>query len=235
LDKFLNFFNDLKAGKFGYGALKDAVVDFNDTVASHADMGMIMDMIKSFATFIPYIMMAAMLLMAFFGKKLLPVTKFVSFFAIGFGLGVYFIQPLVEDIVSIPAWISGLVVGILAAIICRFLYVIFFAVAVFYGVYTACYAGLGETLANFAFDKALIFMAVAAVAVILAFILRRFVEMLYTSALGGYVLAGLIAANLYDYTTLSFLSGIEWVGTLVVTVVIALLGFVVQVKTRKRY
>ena len=235
MDKFLNFFNDLKAGKFGYGALKDAVVDFNDTVATHADMGMVMDLIKSFATFIPYIMMAAMLLMAFFGKKLLPVTKFVSFFAIGFGLGVYFIQPLVEDIVSIPAWISGLVVGILAAIICRFLYVIFFGVAVFYAVYTVCYAGLGETLANFAFDKALIFMAIAAVAVILAFILRRFVEMLYTSALGGYVLAGLIAANLYDYTTLGFLNGIEWVGTLVVTVVIALLGFVIQVKTRKRY
>ena len=233
MDKIINFFNDFKAGKFGYGALKDAVVDFNGAVAS--EVPVVTDFVASFAAYIPYIMMASMLLMAFFGKKLLPLIKFVSFFVGGFGLGVRFIHPLLADIITMEAWISGLVVGILAALIYRLLYVIFFAGAVFFGVYTACYAGLGETLAGFEDNKAFIFMAVAGVAVILAFILRRFVETLGTSVLGGYVLAGLIAEHLYDYTSLEFLAGNEWIGTLVVTAVIALLGFVVQVKTRKRY
>ena len=122
--------------------------------------------------------MASMLLMAFFGKKLLPLIKFVSFFAVGFGLGVRFIHPLLADIITLEAWISGLVGGILAAIIYRFLYVVFFAGAVFFGAYAGCYAGLSETLAGFEDNKAFIFMAVAAVAVILAFILRKFVETL---------------------------------------------------------
>ena len=229
----MNFFNDFKAGKFGYGALNDAVVDFNGAVAS--EVTVVTDLVSSFAAYIPYIMMASMLLMAFFGKKLLPLIKFVSFFAVGFGLGVRFIHPLLADIITLEAWISGLVVGILAAIIYRFLYVVFFAGAVFFGAYAGCYAGLSETLAGFEDNKAFIFMAVAAVAVILAFILRKFVETLGTSVLGGYVLAGLIAEHLYDYNTLEFLVGKEWIGTLVVTAVIALLGFIVQVKTRKRY
>lgn len=235
MDKILEFFNKFKAGEFGYSALKDAITKFDRTVAEHPDMSFIMDLLNSFASIIPYIMIASMLLIAFFGKKLLPFVKFISFFAVGFGLGVNFIHPLIVDVISLPAWLSGLLIGILAAIIYRLLYVLFFATFTFYGVFTICYSLLGTALDSFGDLKGFIFMAIAAVVMILAFVFRKYVEMLGTAALGGLVIAKLVANNIWDYTALEFLNGEAWIALLVVTVVIALPGFIVQVKTRRRY
>ena len=77
-------------------------------------------------------------------------------------------------------------------------------------------------------------LAIALVVVVILFLFRKFIEMLGTAALGGFIIAESIRM-LWDYTTLDFLKGIEWVGALAITVVIALIGFIVQVKTRERY
>ena len=221
------FFNNFLAGKFGYDALKDAVVKFDNTVATNPDMSTIVDLVRSFASIIPFIMMASMLLIALFGKKLLPVIKFVSSFAAGFGLGVYFISPIVADIVAIPAWVSGLVVGVLAALIYRLLYVLFFAAFAIYGTFTLCYWALADLLAGFGDLKGYIFLGAAVVVMLIAFILRKYVEMLGTAALGGHVLSVLLA----DFLAIEMLTEYSWI----LMIVITLIGFYVQVKTRKRY
>ena len=228
MEKIMAFFNNFLAGEFGYSALKDAVVKFDSTVAGNPDMVGFVDFIRSFASIIPFIMMASMLLIALFGKKLLPVVKFISSFAVGFGLGVYYISPIVADIVSsIPAWVSGLIVGILAALIYRLVYVLFFAAFALYGTYTLCFWALGDLLGGLGDLKGYIFLAVAAVVMIVAFILRKYVEMLGTAALGGQVLSKLLA----EFLAIEFLIEYSWI----LMIVIALLGFFVQVKTRKRY
>ena len=126
VEKIIDFFNKFKAGDFGYGVLKNSVSKFDNAVSQNPDMSNFMGLFNSLASLLPYIMIAVMFLFIFWGKKLLPAVKFISCFAVGFGLGVYF----VSDIVSfLPAWVSGVVIGVLAAIIYRFLYIIFFAVA----------------------------------------------------------------------------------------------------------
>ena len=174
MEKIIDFFNKFKAGEFGYGALKNSVVKFDSAVAKHPDMANFMNLFNSLASILPYIMIAVMFLFIFWGKKLLTVVKFVSSFAVGFGLGVYFVSDIVN---FLPAWVSGVVIGILAAIIYRFLYVIFFAVAGFYTVFTLCNALLGNLLASLGEVKSLAFLGIAAVGMLLMFIFRKYVEM----------------------------------------------------------
>lgn len=236
MDKILAFFNDFKQGLFGFGVLKEKVGEFRDTVIGNPDLGFLKNLVDSLAGILPFIMIGVMLIMAFFGKKLLPLAKFIFFFVLGFDLGVVYINPLIDKIVDIPSWVSGLILGILAAILYRLLYVLFFATAVFYSVFNVCYLGLGDALSGMGTMAPYIFMGVAAVAVILAFVLRKYVEMLATAALGGYVIADLLGKHVFgNYAAISFLAGNEWIATLVIAVVIALPGFIVQVKTRRRY
>ena len=239
MQKLIDFFNKFVAGEFGYGALKDSVKKFDTTIAEHPDMSSFMALINSFADIIPYIMIASMFLILFWGKKLLPIIKFITSFAVGFGLGVYFIAPLIDDVVSIPVWISGIVIGILAAIIYRLVYVIFFAVASFYSVYTVCYALLGNLLNGLGTTKAYAFMGVAAVGMLLMFIFRKYVEMFGTSYLGALVILKQLNAHVVSFDFLdmriAFASGLDIALIALIALVPAIIGFIVQVKTRKRY
>ena len=236
VEKIIDFFNKFKAGEFGYGALKNSVSKFDNAVSQNPDMSNFMGLFNSLASILPYIMIAVMFLFIFWGKKLLPAVKFISCFAVGFGLGVYF----VSDIVSfLPAWVSGVVIGILAAIIYRFLYIIFFAVAGFYTVFTLCNALLGNLLASLGEVKSLAFMGIAAVGMLLMFVFRKYVEMFGTAFLGSIVFLAQINANVMAFDLLDMklaLGSSLSIGVIgLVALVPAIVGFIVQVKTRRRY
>ena len=68
----------------------------------------------------------------------------------------------------------------------------------------------------------------------LVFVLLKYVEILGTAVLGGYFSA-LCIKTMYDFTALEFLQGYETVAYYVVIGFIALLGFIFQFKTRRRY
>lgn len=231
-ESFLDFFKALKEAEFDFEALEEFIFDLYTAIMfNNSDMIKILSSIEGFmdtiSAFIPYIVIVAMLVVALFGKKLLSILKFLTFFVVGFGLGVYFIPPLLEDIVNIPGWVSGLVVGILAAVLYRFVYIVLYSVAVCYSVYILVEISLGQPIVS---------LVVALVALILAFILKKYIEMLGTAMIAGYVIAITVSTSIYDYTTeLNFLDGIEWVGILVVTLIVAIPGFLFQFKTRKRY
>lgn len=235
MDKVMNFFNKFIAGEFGYGKLTEAVKNMNAEVVANEELSVVTSLFASFASIMPYIYMALMLVIAFWGKKLLPLIKFVSAFAVGFALGVCCVHEVVVKVVPIPAIVSGLVMAILAIIIYRLLYVIFFGALSFYGTFTLCYALLGTALASLAGLESYVFLAVAAIVMIVSFVLRKYVEMLGTSVVGGLVIAKLVAKSVFDYTTISIFADKAWLAYLLVTVVIALPAFVVQVKTRRRY
>ncbi len=230
-ESFLDFLKALKEAEFDFEALKEFVFDlYTSIMFTNPDMIKILSSVCGFmdriSVILPYVVIALMLVVALFGKKLLSILKFLTFFVVGFALGVYFIPPLLESIITIPGWVSGLVVGILAAVLYRFVYIILYAVSVCYSVYILVEISLGQPLVS---------LAVAIVAVILAFILKKYIEMLGTAMIAGYVIALTVKSSIYDYTELAFLDGIEWVGILVITLVIAIPGFLFQFKTRKRY
>ena len=219
-----------KLGDFGFDKLYQWVRRMDEYVSTDGGLGFITNITDSLAAVMPFIMMAIMAFFVFFGKKLLPYIKFVFALFVGIGLGIYFLHPVLSELIGMPAIISGLVVGILAAVFYRLVYVLFFAVAVFYSVFTVCNSGFGDAFSALGDVSLIIYAVVAIIAVVLAFILRKYVEMLGTAMLGARVIAvGVV--NILGNPVL----GTEWLLPLLITLVIGVLGFVVQVKTRKRY
>ncbi len=179
-----------------------------------------------------YVLLAFSVLMAFFGKKLLGPQKFIAFLAVGFGAGEVYVAPLLVDILpSIPAWVSGLVVGLIAALLCKFLYWIAVALATGYSVYMVLYTGMIFELPVDASMKQIVAAVAALVLVVLVFIFLKFFERLGTAFLGGYLSTTLLM-TVVDFSFITFwdISVTKWI----LVGVIALLGFIVQVATRSR-
>ncbi len=175
-----------------------------------------------------YVLLAFSVLMAFFGKKLLGLQKFIAFLAVGFGAGEVYVAPLLVDILpSLPAWVSGLVIGLIAALLCKFLYWIAVAVAAGYSVFMVLYTDMFFTLPE---PKQIIAAVAALVAIILVFIFLKFFERLGTAFLGGY-LSTVLLMKAVDFSFIPLdLAITKWI----LVGVIALLGFLVQIATRSR-
>lgn len=175
-----------------------------------------------------YVLLAFSLLMAFFGKKLLGPQKFIAFLAVGFGAGEVYVAPLLVDILpSLPAWVSGLVIGLIAALLCKFLYWIAVAVAAGYSVFMVLYTDMFFALPE---PKQIIAAVAALVAIILVFIFLKFFERLGTAFLGGY-LSTVLLMKAVDFSFIPLdLAITKWI----LVGVIALLGFLVQIATRSR-
>ena len=179
--------------------------------------------------------MALALIVAFFGKRLLGILKFLGGFAAGFIAGVALIAPMVSFIPAKFAWIIGLVVGLVAALLIKFLYYVIVIVGVGYGAYFCAYSATYlPQVFNFTKGNLLYSAIVAGVAILLVLLLLKWVEMLGTAALGGYWFA-LALANVYNICTISFLAKMGNIPHLIVAGIIALIGFIIQIKTRKRY
>lgn len=185
--------------------------------------------------YLPFIYIGLSLLLVFLGKRMFALPRFLAFLWLGFLLGTYYLSPLVLSVLpDMPAWIIGVVVGIIAAVLSKFIYFVAYAAVVAYPVYQLSFSLFLVDVLTPEGGRYWVALAIALVVVVIFFLLRKFIEMLGTAALGGFFIAESIRM-LWDYTTLDFLNGIEWVGTLAITVVIALIGFIVQVKTRERY
>lgn len=223
------FFSKVISGDFCFDALKESIIRFNETVATHPDMTFLSDFYNSAAGVMPYVTVAVMLLFLFFGKKLLPQIKFVCSFFVGFGLGVYFLAPAVDGIISgVPAWVSGLVIALLLLAINRLFYFLFFISAAFFTSFV-----LLNSFLNFG---ALLLLSVAAVGVIIALIFKKYFEMLGTAFLGAFVLLRKIDSSFIAFNTeINLGSAFSFELISLLAIIIAIVGFTVQIKTRKRY
>jgi hypothetical protein len=193
-------------------------------------MNSIMSIIKGLG-FISIIMLAAMLLMAFFGKKLLPLIKVVCCFAVGFAIGVGFINAKLVALIDLPAWISGLVFGILFVVLYRFIYIIFFTAVPLYAVYALGFGALSDLFASLGDIRAYVFLGIGAVLMIFAYIYRKYIEMAGTAALGGWVAANILVGEGGFLNGVAFLAENAWI----LFAVIAIIGLIVQVKTKRKY
>lgn len=224
-----DFFSKVVSGEFGFDSLKESIIRFNEAVFTHQDMTFLSDFYNSAAGVMPYVTIAVMFLFLFFGKKLLPQIKFVCSFLVGFGLGVYFLAPTVDGIISgIPAWVSGLVIALLLLAINRLFYFLFFIFATFFAVSLLLnsFLNLGTSILIFA----------AVIGVIIALIFKKYVEMCGTAFLGAFIMLKEVNSSLFAFNTeinLGTAFSIELVS--LIAIIIAVIGFIVQIKTRKRY
>ncbi len=236
---FADFFNNLKEARFGFGVIRDAIVNLYYAITANPDIQPIWEGIMNVITPVFKIVIAVLiglcLIGTFFGHRLMAVIKFAFFFIVGFVLGVHFLAPIIP-VVKIPAWIVGLVVALVSAVLYKFLYYVLFAGAIGYSSYILCYNFFFITPAPaYTPTRAIVCALVSVGVVILALVLRKYVEMLGTAVICAYMATMLFIWNFYNFTALSFLAGKEWIGVIVVAGVIGLLGLLSQFRVRKRW
>ena len=182
-----------------------------------------------------YAFMLLAVILAFFGKRMYGFLKFIAGFFAGFCVGVDVLAPMIPFINEAWAWIVGIIVGLVAALLIKFLYYVIVIVGVGYGAYWLAYsAAFLPQVFNFTKGNWMYSLIVAAVALLLVLLLLKWIEMLGTAALGGYFFA-LSLAYVYNLTTVPFMSTWGNIPHYIVMGVVALIGFIIQVKTRKRY
>ena len=149
----------------------------------------IWEMLTAYCKLIPavtaIVLLAISLLQVFAGKKLLPLEKFLGAFFVGFIAGAYFIYPMVADILPVTDLMIGLVVGVVAALVCRLVYFLAFVACIGYPVYFLCMTGAITPLAAMTAENMTMSGAVALGAVLVALLFRKWVEMLGTAVFGG--------------------------------------------------
>lgn len=237
---FSEFINCIVEARFGFKYLYELLLELWSSITANPNIEAICSKLTSLvspiANFLPYIVVILGLVICLFGKKMEGVIKFIIFFLLGFVLGIHFLAPVIPPEVPIPEWVVGLVVAIIAAVLYKFLYVVVYSAFVLYPVYRLCYYGffiIEEPI--FTTGKALASLAVAAIVLVISFLLFKFVDMLLTSALGALIAVSAFSAWIYDLGAISAFGQKSWIFELCVMGVITLAGFAVQVKTRRRY
>jgi hypothetical protein len=167
---------------------------------------------------------------------MLGVLKFLACFVVGFALGTHLLPPLLPIEIQLPPWIIGVVVGLIAAVLYRFIYIILYVGIAGYGMYVLAFYGFFlQPNAVYSNTRAIASLIAAAVAVIIALIFRKYFEMIGTAVLGSWVATLLFASQIYNFTAWPLFSGMERLAIFIPTALLAALGTVVQIKTRRRY
>jgi len=181
----------------------------------------------------PFLVLA--LIECFAGKRLLGFQKFVACFILGFEYGVLYVSPMLDDVVAIDHWIAGLVIGLVAALLSKLIYFLAYVGIVGYAVYFIAYTGtyLPAEVAAFVQGNQLYSLIVALVAVVIVLLLRKWIEMLGTSALGAWGVFK-CAEMLVDFSTVDFIAQNYDTVMYATVAVLGLIGLIVQIKTRKR-
>ena len=231
---FTSFFNGIVNAEYDFrsiGAWLNSV--YENVVANTTILDIWNDGVSSLAFLAPYIsliLLLGSLIITFFGKKLSEPIKFIAVFVISFCLGVCYISPLLDPFVELPHWVMGLIVGAVCAVLCKFIYI---AIVIFIVGYFSYMTVLRpDVLTPFLGENTTAAIVVAAVMLLMVFILRRITEPIGFAIFGGWLTA-LSIRGLYDYTTLLAENGEILI--LVVTLLVAIPGAIVQLRMRRKY
>ena len=237
---FSEFFVCVREAKFTFDIVWNYIVELYYSFTENPSISVvwngIMDTIRPAGIVVMALISALCLVVAFFGKKLMPILKFLSFFVLGFVLGTHLLAPLLPPEVSIPDWIIGIVLALIAAVLSKFLYVILYVTVVGYSAYVLTYYGFYLQLdAMYSGSRVAAGIIAAVIAIVLALLFRKYIEMAGTAALGAFCAVWVFRNYVYDFTTWQLFGGNVLVAVLVTTILVGLLGLFVQFKTRRRY
>ena len=143
-------------------------------------------------------------------------------------------KALINNIFALPSFVSGIVVAIVAGVLSKALYYVLVVAGSAYVAYMVAFTGKYiPQVASFTQGNMVVSLAVAVVAVVLVLLLLKYIEMAGTAFLGAFYISEWVVGNYFDYTTvIPFDAALV---KLIAVAVVALIGFIVQVKTRTRY
>ena len=228
------FFTDIKEARFDFTAIGEWISSVYETVVANTTVLDIwnggMSSLSFLAPYLLLIFLLGSLVITFFGKKLAEPIKFIAIFVIAFCLATCYISPLLDPFIELPHWIMGLIVAAVAAVLYKFVYVLL-VIAVFgYSVYMIVYRP--DVMTPFLSGNAVTALVIAAVVLLLLFILHKYTEMIGFAIFGAW-LSALSIRGLFDYTAWLGEQGVILVWIL--TAVIAIPGIIVQFKMRKKF
>ena len=225
LDEFVD-------GSITFGRAGEIISDVFSGIFGHENFVNIWTFITDIVSRAGALVTLALLILAlvetFFGRRLIKIERFIFFFGIGFASGASLVAPLLVSAgVAVVPWIVGLVVGALAAVLAKLLYVVLYVFFAGYATYMIFMGGqlLPETVTSFSKGNMIFGLVAAAIAIVFALLLRKWIEMLGTAVLGAY-----LATLSVDTLT----GGLAEPLFIIVLTTLALLGFLVQAKIRRR-
>ena len=208
---------------------------FCDKILAIDLIATVQGMADGFIASIPFgsaiVFMVVGLLIALFGKRILGALKFVAAVIVGFGVGAIYLAPLVT---FVPDFVVGLVCAVVFALLFKVVYIVGLVALTGYSVYWACFtAAVLPAVTAFTQNNMIFSAAAAVVAIVLVLVLLKFVEKVYTSVLGAWMIT-VNLITIWDPRSLGVLVANDLI-LYIVMGVIALIGLIIQIKTRKRY
>ena len=152
--------------------------------------------------FFPYLVIALCLFVGFFGRRLSNVIRVLLLFAVGFVASVYWVAPIVQSVVpSISAFIIGIAIGTFVAVMSRMIYNLVYTGCIGFDVYNICFNALFlvEITTNTKGNMPLS-VGIAVVFVVIALVLRKYLEMIITAGAAGVGLAFYLN-EIFHYTS----------------------------------
>ena len=235
---FSEFFNAVKNAEFSFVGIGEWLASIYYSITENPDIvsvwQFLTDTYNAYLIPLTLLFIVIGLTVAFYGQKITGIIKFWVFFVIGFSVGVHYLSPIIPDTVHIQSWIIGLVVAIVTAVLYKYLYYALIAAAVGYSVYLSCYAGFFiSATSTYTAGKSTVSLVVALVCVAIVLAFNKWTDRILTAALGGYIVASSFSGGIYNLSSL--FPNSEYLGTLIVALVIAAIGFIFQFKKREVY
>lgn len=237
---FGEFIECLAQARFGFESTWEAIRNLYYSITQNTVVenlwSALMSTLAPVVRYIPFIIMLIGIIVGLFGKKMMWLIKFVAVFLSGFTLGVYFLAPIIPESIPIPPWVTGLVIAAVSAVLCKFFYIIVYSVGITYAIYRLCYYAFFTIEApEYTTGRMLTCLAVAAIILVISFLLFKFVEMYLSSVLGAWLLVSGFGMAFVDLGEIASLGDKSYILELSVIFVISVFAFLFQVKTRRRY
>ena len=238
MDALIAFFTSVMNAEFDFSILGQFFGGYIWTVTNNAELlGMwnaFFSAIAPYAYVVPIVLIVLCAIVIFFGKKLVPLIRFLACIVVGYVVGVITVSPLINQIFVLPNYVSGIVIAIVAGVLAKFIYYIGIVLGVGYISYMVCFrAAIVPALTNYTKGNAIASLIVALIAIVLVLLLRKLIEMGATAFAGAFFISEIVIANYFNYTTVIAVDPV--IVKYVAVGIVALVGFIVQYKTRKRY
>ena len=176
------------------------------------------------------IFLVGALLVAFYGQKFASVIKFVSVFTVSFCLSACYVSVPFSILADLPEWVAPLVIAVLCTAFGDYLFKVLAIAAAALPAYVLIMNPFYPI--PFIGGNQVVAVLAAIVSLIVCFIYRRYLGRAGYALLGGFLAAQAIR-NFYDYTTFLPTLG-KWL-PYVVAIAIAIVGYIHQHKTRRRF
>ena len=182
------------------------------------------------STNISLILLAGALLVAFYGQKFASAIKFIMVYTVSFCLAACYISVPLAILADLPEWVAPLIVATLVTAFGDWLFNLLAGAAAALPVYILIMNPFYPI--PFIGGNQVVAVLAAIVSLIVCYVYRRYLGRAGYALLGGFLTAQAIR-NFYDYTT--FLPTLGKFLPYVVAIAIAIVGYIHQHKTRRRF